>query len=258
MTGKFTPRPKPEEEELSLKRQELQALENQLVERELYLVGLRGELSAFEKLYLKTVAVLYAELDEIEAQIAEVRARQEPSNREAQDAARDARARAEETRTSTTWIALGESVEFAPSPSLKSLYREVAKQIHPDLASDELDRAKRQRLMADANKAYEDGDEARLRAILEEYESSPETVQGEGTAPDLVRVIRKIAQVKRRLREIEEDVQRILKSEVAQLKSRVDEASKQGRELLVEMAEAVQNEIRRANQQLSDLRRVRI
>jgi uncharacterized coiled-coil DUF342 family protein len=256
MTGKFTFRPKPEEQELSLKRQELQTLENQLVERELYLVELRGELSAFEKLYLKTVGVLYAELDEIEAQIAEVRARREPSNREAQDTARDARARAEETRTSTTGIALSESVEFSPPPSLKSLYREVARRIHPDLAGGELDRAKRQRLMADANKAYEDGDEARLRAILEEYESSPETVQGEGTAPDLVRVIRKIAQVRRRLREIEEEAQKILKSEVAQLKSRADEASKKGRELLAEMAEAVQNEISRGKQQLSESRRV--
>ncbi len=256
MTGKVVFRPKPEEEELKAKRLELQALETQLVERELHLAGLRGELAIFENLYLKIVGVRYSELDEINAQISELLARREPDNDEAQNAAKDARVRAQESRASVTRLALSDRVEFSASQTLKSLYREVAKRMHPDLATEEADRAKRQRLMAEANRAYEDGDEARLRAILEEYESSPETVQGEGTAPDWVRVIRKIAQVRRRLREIEEEVERIVKSEVAELKSRVDEASKQGRELLAEMAEAVQKEMRRAKQQLSELRRV--
>ena len=46
---------------------------------------------------------------------------------------------------------------------MKRLYREVAKRIHPDLTSDRADRAKRQQLMAEANEAYERGDEARLQ-----------------------------------------------------------------------------------------------
>src|SRR3989442_8984016 len=115
MAGKFTPRPKPEEEELSIKREELRALESQLVEQELRLVGLRGELAAFERLYLKTVGVLYAELDEIEAQIAEAFARHEPSNPQAQDAARGARARAEETRASAAETAQIGSLSFSAS-----------------------------------------------------------------------------------------------------------------------------------------------
>jgi hypothetical protein len=253
MTGKFTARPKPEEEELGLKRQELQALENQLVERELYLVSLRAELAAFERLYLKTVGVLYAELDEIEAQIAEVHLRHNPSDREAQAAARRARANAEETRTSATDIALTESVRFSVPPSLKDLYREVARRIHPDLATDEADKARRQRFMAQANRAYEEGNEVRLRKILEEYESSPEAVQGEGIGQDLVRVIRKTAQAKRRLREIEEEVQKVLESELAELKSRTDEAIKNGRDLLEEMAESVRHQIRSARKRLDVL-----
>lgn len=249
-------RPKPEEEELRLKRRELKALEDQLVERELYLVGLKAELSAFERVYLRKVGVLYAELDEIGAQVAETRAQREPTDRGVQETAREARARAETTRATTTDIALSEGSGFSPSASLKSLYREVAKRIHPDLAADELDRSKRQRLMSEANKAYEEGDEARLREILEEYESSPDTVRGEGTAHDLVRVIRKIAQVRRRLREIETNVEEILESDLAQLKSQADEAVEEGRDLLDEMAESVRAEIRRAKEQLNELRRV--
>ncbi len=253
MSEKFKTRPKPEEEELSLKREELRTLESQLVEQELRLVGLRAELAAFERLYLKIVGVLYVELDEIEAQIAEAKARREPSSQEAQNVARGARARAEETRASAAEVSLSESLSFSALPSLKSLYREVARRIHPDLALDDADRARRQRFMAQANQAYEMGDEARLRAILEEYESSPETVQGEGTAQDLIRVIRKIAQVKRRLREIDEDRERIVASDLAQLKSKADEASKQGGDLLQEMADSLRDEIRNAKKQLSVL-----
>ena len=256
MTGKVVFRPKPEEEELKTKRLELQALETQLVERELHLAGLRGELAIFENLYLKIVGVRYSELDEINAQISELLARRAPDNDEAQNAAQDARVRAQESRASVTGLALSDRVEFSPSQTLKSLYREVAKRMHPDLATEEADRANRQRLMAEANRAYEDGDEAHLRAILEEYESSPEAVQGEGVGAELIRVIRKIAQVGRRLREIDEELENIAKSEVARLKSQADEANKKGRDLLNEMAATVGAQIAAARQQLSGLQRV--
>ena len=236
-------RPKPEEEELRLKEQELQVLENQLIDREVQLTSLRGELAAFERLYLKTVGIRYAELDEIEAQIAEFLARREPNNPKAQGAAREARSRAEESRTGTAESAVREVTRFSPSSSLRNLYREVARRIHPDLATDDADRAKRQKLMAEANHAYENGDEAKLRAILEEYESSPESVLGQGTGVDLVRIIRKIAQVKRRLVQIQTEIEQVRASDLFNLKMKVDEGSKQGRDVLNEMASAVLSQI---------------
>jgi len=254
MSGDLGFRPKPEEEELKLKKQELQGLETKLVELELQLVGLRGEMSAFERLYLKRVGILYAELDEIEAQISELLARHDPGNLKAQGAAKEARARAEESRSGAGELAVGETRRFAPPPALKSLYREVARRIHPDLAVNEADRAKRQRLMAQANQAYENGDEGKLRAILEEYETSPEAVLGEGMGVDLVRVIRKIAQVKRRLAEIDTEMQQVMASELFELKKKVDEGARQGRDVLNEMASATQSQI---GVRQSELKRVR-
>lgn len=251
-------RPKPEEDELRLKRLELEDIEKELVEKELQLTGLRAELADFEKLYLRTVGVLYAELDEIEARIAELIARRNPSNSDFRDTARQARQKATESHSTVGEIALQVAKSFRPSPELKNLYREVARRIHPDLTTDDADRAYRQRLMAQANQAYEDGNEARLKQILEEYESSPEAVQGEGTGQELVRVIRKISQVRRRLREIGEEADEMLTSDLAQLKSRADDALKQGRDLLGEMAESLQGEISRARTQLSELKRVHI
>jgi len=239
MTTQSGIRPKPEEEELRLKRRELDDLEKQLIERELQLVSLRGELAAFERLYVEKVGSRYAELDEIDAQIAEFHASCAPGDVEAQNEARDARSRAEESKATATETAIKDTTRFSPSSSFKSLYRGVARRIHPDLAVDEVDRAKRQKLMAEANRAYENGDEAKLRTILEEYESSPESVFGEGTAAELVRVIRKIAQVRRRLAEIEGDLKENMASDLCDLKKKVDEGTRQGRDVLSEMASAV-------------------
>jgi hypothetical protein len=245
-------RPKPEEEELVLKERELQDLEGRLIESELQLVSLNGEIATFERLYLKSVGIRYAELDEIEAQIAELLARHNPGDAQAQATAREARAQAEESRSGAALVVKGTN-PFSPSSTLKSLYREVARRIHPDLAVDEADRAKRQKSMAQANQAYEDGDEARLRAILEEYESSPEAVFGKGPGVELVRVIRKIAQVKRRLSEIEVEVAQLEKSELFVLKSKVDKAAKEGRDLLHEMALDIDSRVADARDRLKSI-----
>ena len=57
----------PEERELENKQAELASLEAELIQRELDLATLRAELAEFESRYLRTVGVLYAELDEIDA-----------------------------------------------------------------------------------------------------------------------------------------------------------------------------------------------
>jgi hypothetical protein len=236
---------KPEEEELKGKKVELADLESQLADRELELATLRLEFSNFERSYLQLVGKRYTELDEIEAQIAEIRASTSPKDQQAQAAAAQARSQARVSKAAVESFTESESANRATSRSkaFKSLYREIARRIHPDLATDPADRARRELLMAEANKAYQDGDEARLRSILHEYEAAPESVLGEGTAADLIRVIRKIAQVKKRLAQIERDVQALKGSEILQLKARADRAASEGRDLLREMAEDLDAQI---------------
>src|SRR5262244_2267560 len=88
----------PEEEELAKKRQELVELESDLTEQELHLTGLRLALAVFERRYLRIVGTLYAELDDVEAQIAEILARSRPSDLDAQGSAEQARTRANDSR----------------------------------------------------------------------------------------------------------------------------------------------------------------
>jgi len=243
----------PEERELDRKRAELARLESELAQRELDLATLQAELRAFEGRYLRIVGVRYAALDEIEAQIAEAQARLNPGDSTAQRGAAQARAEAQESAQAAKEA--GPQLKFTPSENLKKTFREVAKRLHPDLTTDEKERTRRQRLMAEANRAYAEGDETRLQAILREWEESPESVTGEGPGAELVRAIRKIAQVEQRLRTIEAEMAQLKASELFQLEVKVEEAEAEGRDLLIAMAQQVDQQVAGAQKRLVTLNR---
>ena len=235
--GPVTRRQTPEERELASKVAELTALQGELAQRELELATLEAELRGFEVLYLRIVGSRYATLDDLEARIAEARAALSPQDETTREAARAARKQAEESahriQESQDFPA---AAEFKPTDDLKRLYREIAKQVHPDLTLDDEERARRHRMMAEANLAFRAGDAERLEQILREWESSPESVKGEGTAAELVRVIRKIAQARERLRVIEVKISQLRESDLYQLKRRVEQAKAEGTDLLTQMA----------------------
>lgn len=228
----------PEEEELGKKREQLTQMQAQLADRELCVANLRAELTAFENNYLRRVGILYSELDEWNAKLAELAARRDGTE-EARSAARQARAHAKGPYAASTEI-VTDPKGFRPSSELKGLYRRVAKQVHPDLAVDDADRSQRERLMAEANRAYENGDTEGLRRILDGYASSPESVRGSGVAMDLVRVLRQLKQINDRLTEIDKEIAVLNDSELATLKAKVEHASGEGRDLLTEMATNIQ------------------
>lgn len=245
----------PEEKELSRKLSELSELEAELAQRELDLATLQAELHTFEARYLRVVGVRYAELDEIKAQIAEAEALLKPKDNKIQEEAAKARAQAQESAQATGVVQERKEEKFIPSEGMKKLYRELAKRIHPDLVIDEEERIsiRRHQLMTEANRAYEEGDEAKLQSILNEWESSPESVKGEGIAAELVRVIRKIAQIEERLSVIELEITRLKESDLYQLKKKEEEAEDEGRDLLAEMASQVEEQIDRSKRHLDHL-----
>jgi hypothetical protein len=123
----------PEERELEAKLGELAALQTELVQRELELATLLGKLHSFEQKYLTIVGVRYAQLDQIEAEIAEARARSDPGDDAAKHRAGEARDRAKESEAATGSALKSESQgKFDPQEGTKRLYREIAKRVHPD------------------------------------------------------------------------------------------------------------------------------
>lgn len=243
---------KPEETELLRKRDEQAMLEIELAERELRATNLRAELGAFERRFLHHVGARYAELDECKARLAEQLAAEQPQNERMQKAAKEARTRASETQSGAGEKTEQEPHAFKASPEMKRLYRDVAKRIHPDLTSDREDRTNRQQLMARANEAYERGDESGLAKLLNEYESSPEAFHGEGPGAELIRVIRRISQVRGRLAEIEAESQALLRSDLYQLRLRVEEAMQDGRDVLKEMMAKADDQIAQAKRRLGE------
>jgi chromosome segregation ATPase len=234
-------RTRPEDEELLRKREELAALQATLAERELELADLRCQLAAFEGRYLRQVGTLYAELDEWKARVSELQARLHPSA-VAEERAQEAREQARQTYADAHGKA-SEIGDFAPPPELKSLYREVAKRIHPDLSRGVEDMERRTKLMAEANLAYQAGDVEALQRILNQYEA--EEFEGEGIGAELVRIIRQISLVKDRISEIERELTALRQSETALLKKQAEEAEQDGRDLLGELATAVREQIGR-------------
>jgi predicted translin family RNA/ssDNA-binding protein len=241
MASEIVKQSTPEEEELAAKREELARLEAELADRELALASLKAELAAFEGLYLRRVGVLYSELDEWNARLAESRA-ERAGTPEARTEADAARSQAQESFSA----AHGEAAEvqpFAPSPELKSLYREAAKRVHPDTTIDEKDRARRERIMKEVNAAYAAGDEDALRQILVDLENSPDAVQGSGVGADLVRVLRQLRQVRNRIAAIAFEISRMSGTDLAKLKAKADDAAAGGRDLLTEMAARIHEEM---------------
>ena len=155
----------PEERELAEKRAVLTLLETELVEQELCLSTLEQELARFEAEYLGIVGIRYAQLDEVNAQIKEAQAARQPADEGVQDEARAAR---ETAAASAAEMGRQEHLEapvpFAPSTSLKSLYKSVARKLHPDLAATDAQRQRRHEWMVKLNDAYKAQDEAALQA----------------------------------------------------------------------------------------------
>lgn len=252
MTTEITRRRTPEERELDKKRSALATLEAELTQHELDLATLQAELRAFEGQYLGTVGTRYAALDEIEAQIAEIQANLQPDDPDAQQRATAARAHAQESAESISDTS-SEPRTFKPPETLKKLYRDLAKRVHPDLATEPEERERRTRLMAEVNAAYQAEDDELLNSLLLAWENSPEAVKGDTIGSELVRIIRKLAQVEDRLEMIVAEINDLKASELHRLRTFVLEAAAEGRDLLAAMAAQVDQQIAAARQRLDCL-----
>lgn len=243
----------PEEAELAKKKAELERLSDVLAEKELGIEELKLTVAQFQHRYYSNVGKRYVELDELRAQIAELIARQEPQDHELdQEAVRartQARKAAEEYEGGEIEPQTG-SLKSEESEDAKRLYRKIASIIHPDKATDDKSRNLRTRLMAELNEAYARKDITKMRSILDQWQDSPETVSGEGTAAELVRTIRAIAQINRRISEIETEIFEIMTSDIHVLMAKVHAADLAGRDILAEMSNSIDSEIQDARSEL--------
>lgn len=245
----------------SLPQQELERqlnlladLEIQLQERELELISLTTELHCFEQAYFQVVGQRYAQLDQIEAELAQQLTDLHPNDLRLRQRAQEARAKAQESEQATRETPVSAPIHFRSSETLKKLYREVAKRIHPDLVTDPGERDRRLSLMIEANRAYEHGNTEVLEAILQGWEDLDTWQQNATPDARLLQTRRQIEQIQLRLIAIASEMQALQNSPLAELCEQAQSAKIQGRDLLAELAFQLEEEIAAAQRHLHEIK----
>ncbi len=170
----------------------MRAAEQALIEFEIALETFRVEVENFSRLHHQKLGPMYARLDELDAQIAEVRAARsgDPEDlRKAQEARAMVQPMPGVDELFHDWMdSDGMSPEATamlndqpvrapkrvrPSEEARKLYRELARKAHPDLAQDDKERARREEFITRVNAAYALGDEPQLRELAEEWAAGP-------------------------------------------------------------------------------------
>jgi hypothetical protein len=218
-------------------------LETVLDERAADADRLNRELDMFAARYRQQVGTLHEQLDQLELDIAEAELG-ELSKKVAEGAP-------SERAASTS------SFEPAPrftSDAVRTLFRDVARAIHPDLAGDEHTRDRRHALMIEANRAYAMRDADELRRILDAWERSPEAVRGSDPAAMRLRLERRLAQIDEHLEICARDVAALQASPLYELKTMVDEAAARGRDLMADMVARLNRDIMAATNRLDAMR----
>jgi hypothetical protein len=246
--------PTSEKNDFRDKNAEFESLSKELTEKELELSTLERKLSLFERKYASTVGNFFAELDDIEKEIAEELLRLNPKEEYRQGFQR-AESKAKASRDAVDEkIAQGDKKPFEPSDELRNLFRKVAKAIHPDLATDPQERSFRNILMTRANEAYKKGDIEGLKRILDEWENSDKkTYPEQAELIQLDQLEQKRQQIKHRINEIEIRISELKKSDLYQLMVKVEQAEIEGRDLLGEMGNELQEQILEAKKLLASL-----
>lgn len=240
----------PEEIELEQKQAELARLRSEHAASQHTLDKVKQEIRLFEKVYDQVLGQRIAELEKLEKQLRDL------------DGGGKNRSERKNAPSTEEWhgrLHAGDSLEEEEPAadmaknSIKALYREVAKAIHPDLAMDNEERVRRHELMAFANRAYADDDRRALLEILREWEQGPEKIQGGDTGAELVRVIRLIARERQEILAEHTRIKELKDSDICRFKLKVDDALANHIDLLAEMAATVDLDIVKARNRLADL-----
>ncbi|HEX6975995.1 MAG TPA: hypothetical protein VF147_16425 [Vicinamibacterales bacterium] len=216
-------------------------LEAELGERAAALQEAKAGLAAFRITYRAEVGSLHEELDDLELAIAEA---------EHGELARRLEEAGWRRRSDAPPPPRPDPAPRFTSDAVRTLFRDVAKAIHPDLARDEQARERRHALMVEANRAYASGDEERLRRILQAWERSPEAVEGDDPDAARARLARRVAEMEEDLAVCAGELAELQATSLWQLKVMVDEAAARGHDLIADTVKRLTRDIMVARNRL--------
>ena len=252
----------PEQQEIQRKKEEIAQLEQQLADVETQYADLCMEVSQFEVEYQKEIAPFYVQLERWNLRIYSTQMMIEKL-REVRDGLRpvpddpfqwSAECIAE---VQEQWFyeqqekALDQDLEEKPKPSrsydskeAKKIYRQLAKKFHPDLVESENARIRRTELMAQINLAYQNKDFDKLKEFLLHPEIRDRKDESAGDI--LVRLIRRVAQLRSLIKEAQVRLEQEMNSELMDLYHQCHEAKQHSGNSFSILKQALEEQIDRA------------
>jgi hypothetical protein len=220
-----------------------EALRDRLAQIEEEHATLRAELAAFQSDYLRMVGVVDLQVQELEAKILAIVAVRTGA---VEDAAAADAAEQRFRETTTAMSAIPAPAGPPPDDDLKTLFRDAAKRMHPDLVGDEAGRAHAEAFMKRLNQAYKAGDAEGIGNLVRQWETSPYASArplAAGASPALAAAI---AQAQARLDEARD-------SDLARLMEQSFQASMEGRDLLLELRQDAELALQQARAKMASL-----
>lgn len=252
----------PEQQEIQRKKEEIAQLEQQLADVEAQYADLCMEVSQFEVEYQQEVAPYYEQLDRWNLRIYSTQMMIEKL-REVRDGLRPVPVDPFEwsaeciSDVQEQWFqeqqekSLGQeekeglrSSQDYDSKEAKKIYRQLAKKFHPDLVESEDARIRRTELMAEINLAYQHKDFEKLQAFLLHPEIRD--FKDESAGDILVRLIRRVAQLRSLIKEAQARLEQEMQSELMDLYRQCQLAKQSSGDTFFILKQALEEQIERA------------
>lgn len=226
-------------------------LAEQVISAELELETAKTETAQFQRRYYEMVGRFYAQLDELDAQIANAQAGLFPDDADAQIHAQAAQEQARKSAEEAGLIEAQPPPPLVITPQLKQAFRRAAMMMHPDRATTEPERLRRHGLMIKVNLAYERGDQGAIEKLVLEFIQDPrmqeiedpEEIADQGVELRVLKTIRRTEQLRRRMDEIQQELYEKKQSDIYKLKTTIERAELRGGNPLGDLAEQLLQEL---------------
>ncbi len=225
----------PEEREYARYLDEIEVRKRRVAELQFQLEQLNETLGWFNAEYHARVGVLFVELDKLDLAIDEYEFRiarltttssVEPSRLEEDTRAQFASKRAEihhdDEETRRYQQTSGEDrqlpqLDAATEATLRSVYRELVRRFHPDLARTDIDRQQRESVMKRINGAFHERDLDTLQSLLSETAIEDASFESRPISEKLIWAIRELSRLDALVTTMTADIQALNTSDLALL-----------------------------------------
>lgn len=264
----------PKTEELTVEKSIDEIKEEIAVKREIIadlseeISSLKNELAMFEAEYHGRIGVLYIRLDESKLAMKEYRKRIELLRdrkvrnlvdlekmieehfRSDYEKIKEEKGEAEQYSEKYEKVKEKPKLDEESEKRLKSLYRELAKKYHPDMARTPEEKERFHKIMAEINEAYNNKDLQKLEELAMKLKAPEKVFFKETLEEEFERSLKESEKLDEIISRLEDELTATRNSDTYKFKMRVDEAETEGRDLLQEMEDGLKAKIEQKEEEL--------